>query len=304
MRERRKKAKRSPWILPALLAATMVLEGALGLWLRAGAKEYEDRFPLAVPFLWLRDKESRPKVQDQSDGATVPKSSGPAPKPTHLEETKAPTEPENTTAATEPSIPETTEPLAVYGQDEHYFDDALFIGDSRMEAMARYARLGKADYFTDVGMTVFRLFSERCYDDNFSTTDLETLLTERRYGKIYIMLGINEAGYALDSLLDTYSSDLSEIRRLQPEARIYLLKIYGVSRDQAEGADWLGPRNLDRINDGIEGLSDGKTVFCLDPREIYEDGTGYLREDCSDDGIHPYVKDLEAMDRWLCETAQ
>ena len=82
------------------------------------------------------------------------------------------------------------------------------------------------------------------------------------------------------------------------------MKIYGVSRDQAEGADWLGPRNLDRINDGIEGLSDGKTVFCLDPREIYEDGTGYLREDCSDDGIHPYVKDLEAMDRWLCETAQ
>ena len=286
-----------------LLAVTMVLEGALGLCLRAGAKEYEGRSPLAVPFLWLRDKESRPERQNQSDDSTAFKPSESAPKPTHLEETSAPTESEDPTAATEPSIPETTEPLAVYGQDEHYFDDALFLGDSRMESLARYARLGKADYFTDVGMTVFRLFSERCYDDNFSATDLETLLTERRYGKIYVMLGLNEAGYALDRLERGYADDLAELRRLQPEAKIYLLKIYGVSREQAESAAWLGPENLEKINEKIQNLCDGENVVCLDPRGIYEDGEGYLREDCSDDGVHPYVKELEAFDRWLCENA-
>ena len=39
---------------------------------------------------------------------------------------------------------------AVYGQDESFFDDALFIGDSRMVNVANYARLGSADYFADV----------------------------------------------------------------------------------------------------------------------------------------------------------
>lgn len=303
MRERRKKRKKSPWVLGTLLAAAMVLEGGLGLWLRAGAKEYADQPPMAVPFLWLQGAGSRKSEPVETPASEKP--AGPAPKPTYLEETPTPTMPAETTEPTEtqPIPEETRAPLAVYGQDESYFDDALFLGDSRMESLARYARLGNADYFTDVGMTVFRLFSERCYDDNFSATDLGTLLTERQYGKIYVMLGLNEAGYALDQLERCYADDLAELRRLQPGAKIYLLKIYGVSRGQAESASWLGPENLDKVNEKIQSLCDGENVVCLDPRGIYEDGEGYLREDCSDDGVHPYVKELEAFDRWLCENA-
>lgn len=311
MRERRTKVRASVWLLTALLAATMLVDGALGLGLQARAREYSDKPLLAVPLLWLRDKGRESQPRPKGDGP-VPAETAPRNQdhdPTNLVETTVPTEaPAETTVpeATVPvtTAPETTAPLAVYGRDEHYFDDALFIGDSRLEASARYARLGNADYFTGVGMTVFQLFSQQCYDDNFSTTDLETLLTERTYGKIYLMLGINEAGYALDSLEDAYARDLAKIRQLQPGAKIFLLKIYGVSREQAEASGWLAPENLDRINDGIESLCDGKTVVCLDPREIYEDGEGYLREDCSDDGVHPYVKDLGAFNEWLCENAQ
>ena len=38
---------------------------------------------------------------------------------------------------------------------EEWFDDALFIGDSRVVGLRDYARLGKADYFCSVGLTVF-----------------------------------------------------------------------------------------------------------------------------------------------------
>lgn len=70
---------------------------------------------------------------------------------------------------------------AVYGQDESFFDDALFIGDSRMVNVANYARLGNADYFADVGMTVFKMFSTTASDKDFGATDLASLLRSREY---------------------------------------------------------------------------------------------------------------------------
>lgn len=311
-RERKPRRSKSPWILLTALAVTLLLETGLGLWLRAGNTAYRDASPMAVPFLGLRARNTARSAPARKSPPAVPPVSDPQPEQT--EPSSAPsTEPTlpvlvppetRSPGASEPPVPDSTAPLAVYRQDEHYFDDALFIGDSRMESLARYARLGNADYFTDVGMTVYRMFSDSCWDDNFCTTDLAGLLSSRQYGKIYVMLGLNEAGYSLDSLTSAYEEALARLRQLQPQARIFLLKLYGVSRDQAEAASWLGPQNLDRINAMIEGLCDGDQVRCLDPRAVYEDGQGYLQEDCSDDGVHPYVKDLDAFNQWLCETAQ
>ena len=287
-----------------ILAATMALEAAVGFLLRLGSEQYKDSPAMAVPFLMLRDGgNKRPShttgTPTQPGGTELPTSP-----PTQPEETTAPTEAPAPTETT-PTVPsETTAPLAVYGEDEHYFDDALFIGDSRMEALALYARLGDADYFTSVGMSVFKLFSQECYDDNFSTTDLTGLLQSRSYGKIFMMLGINESGYSFGALEDAYREDVEEIRRLQPNAKIFLLKIYGVSRGQAEGRDYLGPENLTKVNNMIESLCDGQTIICLDPRSLYEDADGYLRDECSGDGIHPYAKELATFDEWLCRSAQ
>ena len=145
----------------------------------------------------------------------------------------------------------TVVPGAKYGEDESFFDDALFIGDSRMVSSAYYARLGKADYFTDVGMNVFQMFSVTASDNNFDTTDLTTLLQNRTYKKIFIMLGINECGYPMSSLLSAYQEDIDTLKSLQPDATIYLLKVYGVSRSVAEGTSYFSPQRLQEVNDGI-----------------------------------------------------
>ena len=62
-------------------------------------------------------------------------------------ETAPPTSVSPTTAETEP----TTEPAP----DESWFDDALFIGESRTAGLQGYGRLGKADYFCGEGLTVY-----------------------------------------------------------------------------------------------------------------------------------------------------
>ena len=193
--------------------------------------------------------------------------------------------------------------MAVYGEDEHYFDDALFIGDSRMVGVSQYGRLGQADYFADVGMNVFRAFSTWTWDDNFGETDLEGLLEDRDYGKIYVMLGINECGYPLESLTNAYGEMVNRLRELEPEADVYILKIYGVSRSKAASASYFTPGHLGEVNDALETLADGEHVFCLDPRPVFEDEEGYLLEEYSGDGVHLYGKYGYLLSQWLCEQA-
>ena len=192
-------------------------------------------------------------------------------------------------------------PGAKYGEDESFFDDALFIGDSRMVSSAYYARLGKADYFTDVGMNVFQMFSVTASDDNFDATDLTTLLQNRTYKKIFIMLGINECGYPMSSLLSAYQEDIDTLKSLQPDATIYLLKVYGVSRSVSESASYFSPQRLQEVNDGIAGLADGKKVRCLDASHLYCDDEGYMKEEYTSDGVHPYAKDAALFAQWLCQ---
>lgn len=170
-----------------------------------------------------------------------------------------------------------------------------------MVSSAYYARLGKADYFTDVGMNVFHMFSVTASDDNFDATDLTTLLQNRTYKKIFIMLGINECGYPMSSLLSAYQEDIDTLKSLQPDATIYLLKVYGVSRSVAESASYFSPQRLQEINDGIAGLADGKKVHCLDASHLYCDDEGYMKEEYTSDGVHPYAKDAALFAQWLCQ---
>lgn len=64
--------------------------------------------------------------------------------------------------------------------DMAYFDDALFIGDSRTVGIAEYGYLENADYFADVSMTVFKLFTAKLSVDGGEKVSLETALCEGR----------------------------------------------------------------------------------------------------------------------------
>ena len=106
--------------------------------------------------------------------------------------------------------------------EEDYFDTALFIGDSRTVGLALYGRLGQADYFADVGMSVFNLFDKSVSDDHFAKQDLRSLLGAKQYETIYLMLGINEVGYPHSSIEKKLDEIIAEVQSLQPNALIVL----------------------------------------------------------------------------------
>ena len=302
--------KRGLAVLAILLVATSLAATATGLVLKAQLQKYvggwEDRLAIAVPFMLLHDNtDLRRMEQAEQRSQDEPKQPEQPTEPEKPAEPEQPTEPEKPDEPEKPQVPgvptelPTVVPGAKYGEDESFFDDALFIGDSRMVSSAYYARLGKADYFTDVGMNVFQMFSVTASDDNFDATDLTTLLQNRTYKKIFIMLGINECGYPMSSLLSAYQEDIDTLKRLQPDATIYLLKVYGVSRSVAEGTSYFSPQRLQEINDGIAGLADGKKVHCLDAAHLYCDDEGYMKEEYTSDGLHPYANRSAAAGRPL-----
>lgn len=301
-------------VLAILLVATSLAATVTGLVLKAQLQKYvggwEDRLAIAVPFMLLHDNtdlrrmeqarqaDSTPNQPEQPENPTAPEAPGEPEIPTDTETPAQPEKPQVPGVPTE--LPDVVTG-AKYGEDESFFDDALFIGDSRMVSSAYYARLGKADYFTDVGMNVFQMFSVTASDDNFDATDLTTLLQNRTYKKIFIMLGINECGYPMSSLLSAYQEDIDTLKSLQPDATIYLLKVYGVSRSVAESASYFSPQRLQEVNDGIAGLADGKKVHCLDASRLYCDDEGYMKEEYTSDGVHPYAKDAALFAQWLCQ---
>lgn len=293
---------RKRWFLLAALAASSVAVAVLGWLLRGALGEelifYQDKPVIAVPFLLLSRQEDWVFLRrPERPLSTEP--SEPQPSQSHVVIKEPPKRP---TEAEAPAVPETTEPeTSVPPCTESNFDDALFIGDSRMDGWGRFARMGRADYFAATGMTVYRLFREEVSVREYGQTDLRSLLEDRTYGQIYMMLGLNEAGYPMDSLLDAYATDVKEIQALQPQAKIYLIQVFGVSREMVESTSYFRPERLEELNEGIAALCDGESVICLDPRGVYEDADGYLMEEYSDDGAHPNVECYRLLSDWLEE---
>ena len=109
----------------------------------------------------------------------------------------------------------TTEPptKAFVKSDLSYFDDALFIGDSRTVGIYEYGTFKNADYFCDVGLASYKMDNE--YIDGYTIYDK---LSSNSYGKIYVMLGINEVGNDFDYTMNSYIKLINAIKEYQPDS--------------------------------------------------------------------------------------
>lgn len=101
-------------------------------------------------------------------------------------QTSGTSSPEETTTTTT-TVP--TEPVLEFqSSDASYFDDALFIGDSRTVGISEYGNLQNADYFCNTGMSVYNLFSANEKVKSLGTsTSLEALLDTKQYHIVLLL---------------------------------------------------------------------------------------------------------------------
>lgn len=172
--------------------------------------------------------------------------------------------------------------------DEEYFNDAVFFGDSRTLGISDYAGLN-SDFFCENGMTIYKLFDEKgvMSQETKVKTNLNQVLQEKKYGKIYIMLGMNELGYRDTAyFLEQYGLVLEKLRKLQPQAIIFLQANLHVSREKDNPATEFNNININDKNAAIATLANGTDVIYLDINPLFTDNDGYLNDDLTFDGVH------------------
>lgn len=232
-----------------------------------------------------------------SDGTTIPNDTT-TPPTTTVPPTTLPPE-TSIPIIPGPALHDPNADFSVGAVDESWFDNVLFIGDSRTVGLRDYARSGKADYFCSVGMSVFNFKSRTASDKNFSEQKLEALLKSKTYDKIFISLGINECGYPLKTLMNAYTDLVDMVRQHQPDAKIILQGIMAVSRSYAKNGSSFSPSNINKINDEIRALADGASIYYIDVNEYFADEDGYLIKEVSGDGCHPSGKYYGVWANWI-----
>ena len=225
------------------------------------------------------------------------------PETTAAAETTA-AEPGESESETEPAetTPEETQPREVHDfvdVDLDYFEDALFIGDSRMVGIREFSNLPGV-FFANEGFTVFDITTKRTDVPGYWEMDLAEVLQTREYGKIFLMLGINDADDPMDQFEEQYLKVVNKIMAWQPNAIIYLCANLHVTREKSAADDVFNNAKLDEINTIIKNTAIENNLYYINANAIFDDENGDLRAEFSGDGIHIYAKYYAAWVDWLC----
>lgn len=180
-----------------------------------------------------------------------------------------------------------------------YFKDALFIGDSRTMGIFEYGDFTKSDFFCSTGMTSIDIFKSEVNIKGLGNVKLKELLASKNYGKIYIMLGINELGYPKDSIISAYKKLVNYVRKAQPDAIIYIQGNLHITKERSDSDKYFNNKRINSINRSIEKFADNINIFYIEANERFDDKNGALDPKYSSDSAHLLAKYYRDWCRWI-----
>lgn len=193
-------------------------------------------------------------------------------------------EPEEDPSAAKP-VPET---LPGAPADDSYYADALFIGDSRTVGLSQYVPGldSYATFYCAVSLSIFNTLSAQIANVDGVSMSVDNALQHKSFGKIYLMVGINEIGYERNAWLETYRGVIARIRELQPSATIYIQSIMHVSSGKEAANPVFNNAEVNARNEGLKTLANGTDIFYMDINYLIDDANGALSADLTFDGVH------------------
>ncbi|MFY9198406.1 MAG: GDSL-type esterase/lipase family protein [Acutalibacteraceae bacterium] len=182
--------------------------------------------------------------------------------------------------------------------DNSYFDDAIFIGDSRTEGLMLYTGLNNATFYTHKGLMVNTAFTSPAINLNGKKVAvMDAVKNNKKFSKAYIMLGINELGWASPNLyIEKYSLIIDTIKATNPNAKIYVQSLIPVTQSKSNSSKVYNNENINKFNNYLYDMCKDKQVYYLNISEALAEKNGCIPEDSAYDGIHlkkPYCE------KWL-----
>jgi len=204
----------------------------------------------------------------------------------------------------EPVVEEPPEPAFPVGLveagepvEDTYFDTVAFLGDSRTEGFYLYSGLKNGTYYYAVGATVESVFSKDAWETPDGKIPLLDALADTECERIYVMLGVNELGWAkAETFRDQYAKVIDRIRQDHPEAVVVIQSLLPVSAKQDAKGSYVNNERIQIYNDLLLKLAEEKGCPYIDSAAAVSDETGCLRSEWTFDGVHLNVKGCKA---WL-----
>ena len=174
--------------------------------------------------------------------------------------------------------------------DNSYFDDALFIGDSRMVGLSQYCQDidARATFYAKKSLSIYNIRDDKWIEtEDGEEISLAEALETNHFSKIYIMVGINELGRGDElDFREAYQDVINQIQAAEPDAYIFINSIMHVSAEKNETDELYNNTNINIRNDAIKTLEDRQNIFYLNINEAVDDEEGNLDAETTSDGVH------------------
>lgn len=202
-------------------------------------------------------------------------------------------------------VPEST-PLPVISEAVdidvlEYFDNTLFIGDSRTAGLRQFGYFETADFFATPGLSVYSIPQTKVTIEDYENIKLEDLLQEKEYDRIYVMLGMNELGYRFAQTVERYRNFIEDLQDQEPCAQLILCANLHVTATRSNNDKFFNNDNIDKINEEIRILAEEKELIYLDINEIFDNEDGELDKEYASDDSHVTVENYIRWCDWIVE---
>ena len=192
--------------------------------------------------------------------------------------------------------------------EDSWFDDAVFLGDSRTEGFQLYSGIKNGTFFWNDGISVFHVDDakhRKFLVGGQKMTMMEALATGT-WNKVYIMMGTNDLGYQVSAYEKALATMVDRVLEIQPDAVVYLQTMPPVNEAQAKQSglgSYVNNTNVDAFNEAIVRVAEEKQVALLDVAECLRSENGDLATEDSSDGVHFYRAGYETWLEYLrCHT--
>ena len=171
-----------------------------------------------------------------------------------------------------------------------WFADAVFVGDSRTDGLRLYGGITEAEFICYKGLICQQFSTKECIPAGDAKITAEAALKAKPYGKVFVMLGLNEMGFAPEEFAKDYATLIDQVRAAQPEADLYFqanLPINDQRRVEAGLPYYFTNEKVAAFNAEIARLCEEKQVYLVNVPEGVCDENGQLPYDKTHDGVHP-----------------
>ena len=163
--------------------------------------------------------------------------------------------------------------------EDSWFSDAVFLGNSLCDGFAMYSGLSYGTFLGKTSVTVY----------NVLDASRLSYLQSNAYGKVYLMLGVNEIGNGTSAVVQQYDSVIQTIQSLQPGAQIYVQALLPVCESMLSASQrsyHITNYYISELNAALQQMCAQRQVYFVNLHEAFVDASGGLPASKSWDGVH------------------